>query len=135
MKKFILVLIISLFASFAVAQNWHTANQTTVGWDQVTQDTNGDPIDPAEISYRVYISKATNPDRTDAIKLGDTTDLTYLVTLTVDGCYFVGVSSVRTVDGSEVNESALNWSNQPEYDWGLCYYRGFPAPVGLTPNP
>lgn len=135
MKKFAVILLIGLFASIAFAQNWHTANQTTIGWDPVTQFDNGDPINPEEVSYRVYLSKATNPDRTDKIKLGDTTEVTYLITLTVDGCYFVGVSTVRTVDGTEVSESPLAWSNQPEYNWGLCYFTAFPAPQGLTPTP
>ena len=132
MKKLILVL---LACFFIMGQTWHTANQHTVGWDPVTEFPDGTPIDPQEVSYRVYISKSTNPDRTDAIKQGDTTETTFVVTLSTEGCYFVGVSTVRTVDGSEVSESLLAWSNQPEFDWGICYYEAFPAPGGLTPNP
>ena len=59
MKKLI-ILLVCLFATMVYAQSWHTANQTTVGWDPVTHFENGDPIDPQEVSYRVYISKSSN---------------------------------------------------------------------------
>ena len=51
MKKLI-VLAIMLFASVAIAQTWHTANQVTFSWDAVA------PILPTDtIKYAVYVKK------------------------------------------------------------------------------
>ena len=64
MKKSIITLIMVCFLIFsasAFAQTFHTANQKTVAWDAVTTTTGGSSIDPAEMSYEVYLSRYHNP--------------------------------------------------------------------------
>lgn len=137
MKKILLIsaAIFMLAVGIAFAENWHTANQFTVAWDAVTTNTSGQTIDPAEISYKVYIANAiTDPDHANPVEVGTTAATEYAVTLGVEGKYHVGVNAVRTVGGEVVAESAISWSNAPEYDFGIQYFEPPSAPGGLRPK-
>ena len=137
MKKIVLAVVLSvlLIVNVAIAATWHTANQQTVAWDAVTTKTDGSPLDPAEISYRVYISNAvTDLTHINPVILGTTPSTQYLITFEVEGNYFVGVSTVRTVDGEEVSESEIAWSSNPIYDFGIRYYLAGEKPSGLRPE-
>ena len=134
MKK-ILALLIIVFATAANAQTpqtWHTANQSTVAWDAVETNENGDPVLPAEISYVVYLCNAvTDINCTNPAEVASTTETQQLITINTEGKYFVGVKAVRAVDGEIVGESVIAWSNDLAYNWGLQYYAAPAVPSGL----
>jgi len=116
----------------AHAAEWHTANQVTIAWDEVSVNVDGTPVSPNEVSYKVWIYNAlTDPNHENPIELGQTSDLSYLITLNVEGRYFPGVQTIRTVDGEQVAESAIIWASDPLYDWGLQYFVPMPAPEGF----
>jgi hypothetical protein len=121
-----------LTAGVVLATTWHPNNSQTVAWDAVTMNVDGTPIPVVEISYVIYLCDALwDPDHLDPIEQGTTTDTQYLLTFTVEGRYFFGVKSVRTVAGDVVGESEIVWSSVPEYDFGLEYYWGPANPTGL----
>ena len=134
MKKLFLILLVSIiaFTGVALAQTWYTANQKTVARDAVTTKANGSPVPAGEISYTVYLYNAvTDPTHANPVEIGTTSQTQYLVTLGTEGKYFFGVKSVRTVDGEIVGESAIVWSSDPAYDFGLQYFAAPADPGGL----
>ena len=135
MKKFLLAVIMVLFimAIPAFGQTWHTADQKTVGWDAVTTNTNGGIIPTDQISYTVYLYNAvTDPNHLNAVTLGSTVETQYLITLGVEGRYFWGVKSVRTIEGDVVGESVIIWTSLPQYDFGIQFYFAPMEPGGLN---
>ena len=130
--KALLALIFIFVSTVAWGQTWHTANQATVGWDAVTTLENGNPVSPNEVSYTVYLYNAvTDPDHLNPVEVGSTQDTEYLITLAVEGRYFFGVKSVRTVNSEKVSKSAITWSSLSEYDFGLQFYLAPSEPKGL----
>ena len=135
MKKFLLAVIMVLFimAIPAFGQTWHTADQKTVGWDAVTTNTDGGVIPADQISYTVYLYNAvTDPNHLNAVTLGSTVETQYLITLGVEGRYFWGVKSVRTIEGDVVGESVIIWTSLPQYDFGIQFYFAPMEPGGLN---
>ncbi len=134
------VLLVLFLAGIALAQTWHTANQATVAWDAVLLD-NGDPIPPTDtIEYVVYLSNAiTDPNKLNPVEVATTTNLEQLITLNVEGSYFVGVKAVRKIaDGTNVGESTVAWSDDPQYvqngqTFGLRYFLPPAAPREIRP--
>ena len=117
---------------FANATEFYTANQVTLAWDEVTTNVDGTTVPSSEILYRVWVYNAiTDPDHSNPVELGETPDLTYLITLNVEGKYFPGVQTVRVIDGEEVAESEIIWSSDPMYDFGIQYFVPMKAPEGL----
>lgn len=144
MKRFLIVLflIFSLvIGGIALAQTWHTANQATVEWDAVTTIDNGDPLPPTDtIEYVVYLANAiTDPNKDNPAEIARTTNTNQLITLNVEGQYFVGVKAIRKIaDGTEVGESVVAWSDDPQYvqngeTFGLRYFLPPSAPGNLRP--
>lgn len=135
------VLFLVLLAGVALAQTWHTANQATVAWDAVTTIDNGDPLPPTDtIEYVVYLSNAiTDPNKDNPVEVARTTNLEQLITLNVEGQYFVGCKAIRKIaDGTEVGESVVAWSDDPQYvlngeTFGLRYFLPPSAPGNLRP--
>jgi hypothetical protein len=136
----VLVVAILFVAGIALAQTWHTANQATVAWDAVLLD-NGDPIPPTDtVEYVVYLSNAiTDPNKDNPVEVATTTDTDQVITLNVEGSYFVGVKAVRKIaDGTNVGESVVAWSDDPQYvqngeTFGLRYFLPPAAPSNLRP--
>lgn len=144
MKKRLIVILaifIMLIGSIALAQTWHTANQATVAWDAVTTVDNGDPLPPTDtIEYVVYLSNAiTDPNKNNPVEVARTTNTQQLITLNVEGSYFVGCKAIRKIaDGTEVGESVVAWSDDPQYvqngeTFGLRYFLAPAAPNQLRP--
>ncbi len=137
----ILAIFLVLFAGIALAQTWHTANQATVAWDAVTTIDNGDPLPPTDtIEYVVYLANAvTDPNKTNPVEVARTTNTQQLITLNVEGQYFVGCKAIRKIaDGTEVGESVVAWSDDPQYvqngeTFGLRYFMPPSAPNQLRP--
>lgn len=135
------VLLVLFLAGFAIAQTWHTANQATVAWDAVTTIDNGDPLPPTDtIEYVVYLSNAiTDPNKDNPVEIARTTNTEQLITLNVEGSYFVGCKAIRKIaDGTEVGESVVAWSDDPQYvlngqTFGLRYFMPPSAPNNLRP--
>ncbi len=129
------VLFLVLLAGIALAQTWHTTNQATVAWDAVTV-----PAD-STVEYVVYLSNAiTDPDKNNPAEVATTTSLDQLITLNVEGSYFVGVKSRRilTADGTNVGESDISWSDDPTRvqngeTFGLRYFIPPDAPREIRP--
>lgn len=103
-----------LAAGWAEAVEWKALNQATVEWEAVSANEAGDPLPAGDtVKYRVYLANAvTDPDKTNAVLLGETDQLEYILTLNTEGRFVVGVSAVRYDDaGTELEESAINWSD------------------------
>lgn len=134
-----LFLLLTVATAFAIS--WHTANQATVAWDAVTTVDNGDPLPATDtIEYVVYLANAiTDPDKNNPVEIETTTSLQSVITLNVEGSYWVGVKSVRKIaDGTNVGESRVAWSDNPAdckdgQDFGLRYFQPPAAPGGLNP--
>lgn len=133
-KSMLVLLVVLLFsASYVSADvNWHLANQTTVGWDAVTTLSDGTPVPAEQISYKVYIAKLA--DKSDKVVAGDAVvNNQYTITLNSEGKWYVGVSTVRTVNGVVIESSRIAWSDVPTdcengETFGIMLYLG-PANV------
>ena len=123
MKKLLLIAFLVFGLAFVVsAQVWHPVNQVTVGWDAANLAT----------SYKVFIKAV---DGTIEKEVGATADLTCTVTFQDEGRYFLGVQSVREVDG-EIFHSEISWSDNPEVcsgsqSFGAIYYELPDGAMGL----
>jgi len=129
------VLIFVLLAGVALAQTWFTTNQATVEWDAVSVPAG------SSVEYVVYLANAiTDPNKTNPSEVGTLTATSQLITLNVEGSYFVGVKSRRLLDsdGSNVGESDISWSDDPTrvqggVTFGLRYFLPPDAPSNLRP--
>lgn len=130
-KLFLVMVVFFMFVSVAWADvSWFTANQKTVMWDAVTTNTSGGTIpDTDTIEYVLYLSNTiTDPSKSNPAEVGTTTELTYTITLNVEGLYYVGIKSVRKLpDGVIAGESEVVWSDNPLYvsngnTFGLRYF-------------
>ena len=123
MKRLFLVALLVFGLSFvASAQTWHPVNQVTLGWDAANLAT----------SYKVFIKAV---DGTNVVEVGATSELTYTITFQNEGRYFLGVQSVREVDG-ETFYSVIAWSDNSEVcfnneAFGAIYYELPDATGGL----
>lgn len=135
-----------LVAPAVWALDWHTANQSTIAWDAVTTDANGDPIPGADerITYVVYLANAqTDPTKANPTEVGTTQNTQLTITLNTKGQFFVGIKSMietgNDTDGWIVaSESAVAWSDDPQFaqggaTFGLRFYPAPSAPGGLRP--
>lgn len=123
MKRLLLIAFLVFGLAFVVsAQTWHPVNQVTVGWDVANLAT----------SYKVFIKSV---DGTIEKEVGATADLAYTITFQNEGRYFLGIQSVREVDG-EIFHSMIVWSDNPEVcangkSFGAIYYELPDTAAGL----
>ena len=140
------LLLIALVLPFIFGLAWHTANQATIGWDEVTKIKPGD-------SY-VYIVYKKNLDGTGQAELAriphGTTRAT--ITFTTEGRMIVGVDTERTVDVNDdgvvddldkdvegffvvMTSGIVNWSDvngvMTPNPFGLQYFVKPVAPLNL----
>lgn len=131
MKKtsiiFFAILFFVLVAGSAMAATeWHTANQTTVGWDMDYGN-----IAPAEVTFNIYVANAlTDPSKSSPVKVGNVAEKQYTITLNTEGRYFVGVSATRNVDGVDL-ESDITWSDTSANPFGIQFFEVPKKPIGL----
>ena len=116
-KLWIVVLVMILVAfSFAMAQDIHWADQKTAEWDIVTTYVEGDLI-PSEylpVSYRAWIAEWDGSARIEGTEtvIGETTNLEFAYTIP-DGVFDPGAQSVVYFAGY-VATSTIEWgSEQP----------------------
>ena len=123
MKKLWIVLLVILLMvfSFAMAQEIHWANQITVAWDAPGFLVDGSPI-PVEdaVAYNMYL----RPDgATTEPYVSTTPDLIYTYTLP-EGIHEAGVSAIRFIGGvGEPLESDIVWSKDADPPFLLGYGR------------
>ncbi len=115
-KLWIVVTVLLLAFSFAMAQEVHWADQKTAGWDIVTTYVEGDSI-PSEylpVSYRAWIADWNGSVRVEGTEtmIGETTVLEFTYTIP-DGVSDPGIQSV-VYFGGYVATSTIEWgSEQP----------------------
>lgn len=144
---FLSTLLVAVAYSPALAVDWVTANQATVAWDEVTTDVNGPiTLEPGErLTYVVYLANSiTDPDKANPTEVGRTQALTYTITLAQKGSYYAGVRCIMEVDDgtgtwSQVSESEVAWSDDPQYvqggvTFGIRFYPALSVPGGLRPE-
>jgi hypothetical protein len=127
------------FLSLAQSQEWHTANQATITWDAVTELQGGIAIPEDDIiEYRVYLVNAlTDPDKENPAEIGTTAEIIYVITLNVEGKYFVGLQTIRkSADGICIGESIIGWADDPVIAangaiFGLQYFLPPDVPHGV----
>lgn len=104
MKKLIAIFTITYLLMalpiLAIAQTFHPADQKTIAWEAAERAT----------FYRIYVKPATGGDE---VLLGETEATQYTATMPSEGRWYIGVESVRVVDGEEVGTSAISWSSDP----------------------
>ncbi len=135
------VIFLVLFLTFSVtafSQEWHTANQITITWDAVTELEGGLAIpEPDIIEYRVYLANAvTDPDKTNPAEIDITGDTSYMITLTGEGQYFVGLQTLRKLGGVIIGKSVIGWTDDPAIvldgnTFGIRHFLPPMVPVGL----
>ena len=133
MKKLWLMMILVMGLTVALswrveAQEWKTANQVTVLWDPVTVAT-------GTVSYKTYYRPASSGPEVFTY-VSTITEVQATITFTLEGRYFLGVRSVRNVDGIEVESSTISWSDNPlvcagGVTFGVQYYIPPPNVGGL----
>ena len=113
MKKLFLavVLVLAMAGMSWAVDDWATANQLTVGWDNVTTLIDGRTLPVGNtVSYRVYL----RPDGTTTqTQVAQVTTNQATITFTVEGKYYIGIQAVRFVAGEEVSVSGISWSDDP----------------------
>lgn len=126
--KQIIIVAISLFCLMLIphisdaATDWHTANQTTIAWDQDYSIEDGTiPID--QVTWDVFLVNATtDPDKTSPVKIGTATEKQYTITLNTEGKYIFGLQAVRTVDGEVLKSATITWSDSETNPFGIKYF-------------
>ena len=117
MKKIFTVLVLlTLFATFACAQQVFYKNQATLQWGAVTLDSAGNPFLPTDVvSYDVYIydhvvgvADPQNPAL--LISMGNTTALEKLIVFPKRTTWAAGVRVKLTDSGANVTTSPIAWS-------------------------
>jgi len=135
MKRLLIILAILIFAAPAMAQTWYTANQVTLAWDSVPKVLTTDQAN----KYQVY-------SRNDLVSLGskigaEITATQLLISLSVEGRYYLGVKSVRYPAGETVGIPSVGtaWSNVASdtnnNPFGVSYFTApvFPGGLRLVP--
>ena len=115
-KRFfmLIILLIALcIPDIAFAQEWHPTNQVTIAWEGAANAT----------GYKVYTKSV---DGTNVVEVGMTALLNYTITFIEEGRYFLGVKSIRNIDG-ELLTSDIAWSDSAEAcqnseTFGAVYY-------------
>lgn len=126
MKRILLTLMmLLLIPASSWAQQWVTANQISVAWDPVS-------VSSGVVSYKTYTKPAAGGVETF---FSTVTTTTATITFAVEGRYFLGVQTVRTLDGTELL-STIAWSNNPAdcrggVTFGAQYYIPPAAPGGM----
>lgn len=110
-----------------------TPNQVTVAWDVVTTDVDGDPIDPADVSYQVYIVPLGMDKTVEANwqHVGDTVATTMLIAFTVKGKYWIGVRAVHLVIPGGMTWSEMDVPYTSPGPFFVHYAKGGAQPEGL----
>jgi len=140
MKKVFLITVIILCVAInaGAVDNWKETDQVTIAWDAVVQLENGDPI-PSDntIKYKIYLVNAiADVEKANPVLITETDQTSQVITMTTEGKYFVGVSTVRyDSTGELINESAVNWSDvngeATPVPFGLMHYFQAKAPINL----
>ncbi|RKY08634.1 MAG: hypothetical protein DRP56_03785 [Planctomycetota bacterium] len=139
--KIMALLVLLLLPGFIFAQDdWHTANQATVGWDAVTTLENGDPVPPNDtVTYKVYLRDYNTGDETLLTTDGNgISETQYTITFDNEGLYIAGVSAVRLPEGeTDPLESTICWSDMPDCvdsgggTFGIKFFHVVSTPHGL----
>lgn len=114
---------------------YYPANQIQVGWESVTTDGAGEPLDIGiTLNYRVYAKNSAGA----ITQLGATTDNILVVTLTQLDKFLLGVEAyypLTLADGTvEEIKSEISWSDNPaavgpDGIWGITTIKSVPAAV------
>jgi len=93
-------------------------SDTPVSWDAPTEDVNGEPLDIENIKYRIYLKEKIG--NAEALVLGETKDLSWVVILPAQGIFYnVGVSAFGLKDNEEIpnTESLITWSDSTDTEY------------------
>ncbi len=134
-KLFIISAIVLLCFGIAYAEIiFYNSNQSTVAWNAVTTDTDGDVI--TGVTYKLWLANAdTDPDKASPVEAvdgdGDTSNTEAIITLGTKGRFFAGCQAVL---GDQVSD--INWADEIENQentplWGLRFAVPPHAPKNL----
>ncbi len=131
---FLSLLFLTVVATSGQAQDWRRTDQATVAWDPVTTLVTGDPIPTTDtVKYEVWrVREALKDDPNAPIYIEETDQAQYTITFTEEGKWFVGIVSVRYVNGVDrVRGETISWSWDVAVapsPFGIVYYVG---PAGV----
>lgn len=120
-------------AASAEIEVWHPVNQVEVGWDAVTQTVDGAEITTGSVEYDV---RAAGIDRSSPQVLWRGPETAATVTLPAEGKFLLGVKAYRVVDGEDVSESEISWSDDASVvkaglPFGVIHYRPLAPATGF----
>ncbi len=137
MKKYFVVataVMLLVFGTIALGQDWYTANQVTLQWEAVTTTEDGTELPATDkVKYKVFIKNAITGGT--EVELGEVEAVEYTITLNTEGSYFLGVRALRYSSGDVLlSESIICWSDIAECaaegkPFGVRYWLP-PASVG-----
>jgi len=142
-KLFASIILSCLFAIPCFAMDWIPTNSSVVTWSPVTDLVNGADIpDGDTISYNVFVALEADIAKTNPILKAATTENTATITFSINDIeskYYVGLQTVRLVNGVDVTKSRIGWSDEPEivYEgkvFGLSYFVAPDVATGLRVN-
>lgn len=126
---FIVFFLVAIY-TLAHSQEWHVANQATITWDAVAVLSDGSAI-PTDnlVEYELWLVNADiDPDKANPVRVGTASETLYVVTLNVEGRFFVGLQTLRKAsDGTLLGKSDIGWTDNPEIvangeTFGLQYF-------------
>ena len=112
-----LLLFVLLAGTAWAVDQWHTANQRTMAWDAVSPPVN--IFEPSSflgvIRYKVFLQSTdlSGAPVGNPIELAEIDATQYTITFPGQGVFIAGVRSVLILEGQQVGESAIVWSNNP----------------------
>ena len=135
-KLWIVVLVLLMGFTFAMAQEIHWADQATGEWDEVTLYDDGEII-PAEykpLSYRAWLAEWDGSARIAGTEnmVGETGELFYTYTL-ADGIHDPGVQAVIYY-GSYAATSTIEWGSEQVNPFLFGRARNPAAPGSFRPQ-
>ena len=142
MKKRQLTIVLAILFFFVgmayAAVTWHTTNQFTVQWDAVSTTADGGAI-TGTVEYEVFIANAvTDPNKANPVSVWRGPETQATLTLNTEGQYMIGVKAIGVVDGSDVSESTMAWSDDPaatnNATFGVKHFFAPASPGGLRPQ-
>ena len=145
----VLVILLFTFSTVGWAIEWVTANQSTIQWQEINTDIDGDPL-PAgtHVEYKILLANLnTDPNKTNPATLDQVTGLEYTITLNTKGSYAAGVQALHLDDstGEVLAQSATAWGDNPDdavdtdgdgvgNDFGIRFFAALPS-TKLQPKP
>jgi len=137
-----LLIVLLITVNTMAVDQWNTTNQATLAW---THDPGNIAFAGERFTNVVYLANYdTDPGKTNPVEVARTPNEQATVTIGIKGRYLAGIKVILEVlepDGvtwTQVNESVMNWSDDPignenSTTFGIRFYPAPNAPGRFRP--